>query len=412
MKSLLVLLILIPTLSWGLTFKNGKQISESEKVLITSDVEVKNKNLLYTISKPGIVYIEKKYFIENLIKNSNHIKCYYKALIFPKIDIKVQDQHSFTAHDVIESIGRNMLERWCHDQISNSKILNPIENNNLKLKEYFLELENSKYLLKFPRPLDDIQFAYEIGRFLPSLLFTYSLMRDEFTEAEKQKIDKMFKDLVNKYQYVWNISNSGKANKGLYFNNFSLLTAIIINDEKLFNQSIKKFIQIMKFNTTETGFMKKDGKRGECGLSYNLHALTPIMSTLWNLKLQGVDLTKEKLSHNHNMDEIVFAILDIANNPQKLKDFQKKYGLSKSIGSQKSCYQWMNISEFETYYNKEFDIIMPFHGSGWFYAYKALSPNPDLNLKLFNQVNNLKFNIDKKSGDSNTIGVFPIAIYQ
>lgn len=412
MKSLLVLLILIPTLSWGLTFKNGKQISESEKVLITSDVEVKNKNLLYTISKPGIVYIEKKYFIENLIKNSNHIKCYYKALIFPKIDIKVQDQHSFTAHDVIENIGGNMLERWCHDQISNSKILNPIENNNLKLKEYFLELENSKYLLKFPRPLDDIQFAYEIGRFLPSLLFTYSLMRDEFTEAEKQKIDKMFKDLVNKYQYVWNISHLGKANKGLYFNNFSLLTAIIINDEKLFNQSIKKFIEIMKFNTTETGFMKKDGKRGECGLSYNLHALTPIMSTLWNLKLQGVDLTKEKLSHNHNMDEIVFAILDIANNPQKLKDFQKKYGLSKSIGSQKSCYQWMNKSEFETYYNKEFDIIMPFHGSGWFYAYKALSPNPDLNLKLFNQVNNLKFNIDKKSGDQNTIGVFPIAIYQ
>ena len=414
MKLLLVLLILIPTLSWGLTFKDGKQVDEKNlNEVKLNDKDIKNSNTP-TISKPGLIFISKKDFIENLIQNSSKIFCQKRRLVLPDFKIKRQDEYSNSAHEILESMGEYAVERWCYEQITNFNSQSAKKNNetiNQDLKDYFIELERTGYLLKLPRPNDNIQIAYEIGRFLPSLLFTYSLMKDDFTIEEQDKINKMFKKIVNNYNYVWNITHQGQANKGLYFNNYSLLTAIIINDEKLFNQSIKKFKSIMKFNSSETGFMKKDGKRGKCGLSYNLHGLTPIMSTLWNLKIQGIDLTQEKLSDNHTMDEIVFAILDVANNPEKLKEFQKKYGLS-SISAQKSCYGWMNKSQFQIFYNKELDVIMPFSSSGWIYVYEALSSNPEKNLKLFYQVGNLKYNIDTKYGDQNTIGVLPIAIYQ
>lgn len=436
MRPLLVLLILIPTLSWGLTFKNGKQVDEKNlNEVKLNNIDVKNSNIA-NISKPGLIFISKNDFIENLIQNSNKILCHKRRLALPNFKIKRQDEYTNSAHDILYGMGEDAVVRWCYEQITNfksqsskindetinqgllddlnlvtQKILTPPVDTSLNLKEYFIELEKTEYLLKLPRPNDDIQFAYEIGRFLPSLLFTYSLMKDDFTKEEQDKINKMFKKIVNNYSYVWNITHLGKANKGLYFNNYSLLTAIVINDEKLFNQSIKKFKSIMKYNSSETGFMKKDGKRGECGLVYNLHGLAPIMSTLWNLRIQGIDLTQEKLSNNHSMDEIVFAILDVANNPEKLKEFQKKYGLS-SNGSQKSCYQWMSKTIFDIHYNKELDVIMPFSASGWIYVYKALSSNPEENLELFYKVKYLKYNIDIKSGDQNAIGVLPIAIYQ
>ena len=110
------------------------------------------------------------------------------------------------------------------------------------LKNYFLELDRSKFFEKLPTPQDEIKVAYEIGKFLPSLLFTYSLIRNEFSKDEIMTLESMFKKIISRYQYVWNPSlseNSRNDNKGLFFNNYTMLTSIILNDEKMFNSSIK-----------------------------------------------------------------------------------------------------------------------------------------------------------------------------
>ena len=94
------------------------------------------------------------------------------------------------------------------------------------LKNYFLELDRSKFFEKLPTPQDEIQVAYEIGKFLPSLLFTYSLIKNEFSKDEVKSLESMFKNIVRRYQYVWSPSlseNSRNDNKGLFFNNYTIL---------------------------------------------------------------------------------------------------------------------------------------------------------------------------------------------
>ena len=55
MKTLLFLLLLIPSLGWGLTFKNGKQVQDDK----ISSSEIEN----YVPSALGGYQIENRYFI-------------------------------------------------------------------------------------------------------------------------------------------------------------------------------------------------------------------------------------------------------------------------------------------------------------------------------------------------------------
>ena len=119
MKLLLVLLILIPTLSWGLTFKDGKQVDEKNlNEVKLNDKDIKNSNTP-TISKPGLIFISKKDFIENLIQNSSKISCQKRRLVLPDFKIKRQYDYSKTAHEILESMGEYAVERWCYEQITN-----------------------------------------------------------------------------------------------------------------------------------------------------------------------------------------------------------------------------------------------------------------------------------------------------
>ena len=53
MKTLLTLLLLIPSLTWGLTLKDGKLVDDSSSSSSSSSDE-------YQIKKPGIIFIENK----------------------------------------------------------------------------------------------------------------------------------------------------------------------------------------------------------------------------------------------------------------------------------------------------------------------------------------------------------------
>ena len=69
----------------------------------------------------------------------------------------------------------------------------------------------------------------------------------------------------------------------------------------------------MKVNKTDTGLFKFDSRRGECALHYNLHVLSPLMSTLWNLNLQNIEVKNTRINGSHTIDEIVSVILDAVN---------------------------------------------------------------------------------------------------
>ena len=65
MKTFLVLLLLIPSLSWGLTFKDGEQINSNSNIASSDE---------YLIKKPGVIFIENKQLKNNLQKSKNIIK--------------------------------------------------------------------------------------------------------------------------------------------------------------------------------------------------------------------------------------------------------------------------------------------------------------------------------------------------
>ena len=282
------------------------------------------------------------------------------------------------------------------------------------LKNYFLELDRSKFFEKLPTPQDEIQVAYEIGKFLPSLLFTYSLIKNEFSKDEVKSMESMFKNIVKRYQYVWSPSlseNSRNDNKGLFFNNYTMLTSIILNDEKMFNSSIKKFRSIMNTNSSNSGFLKIDGRRGECALNYNYHGLVPLLSSLWTLKLQGYDFVESKITRNHTLDEIVNSILISTLEPKRIQEFQKEYG-TRQIAAQTSCYSSMNEERKIKYYDVTNDVVMPSNPSQWIFLYKKLSNNYEKNVDLFYNSLFLKENLEMDDEHNNAIGVFSSIIYQ
>ena len=82
-----------------------------------------------------------------------------------------------------------------------------------------------------------------------------------------------------------------------------------------------KFLKLI-----ELFFFKYESKRGECALHYNLHTLSPIMSTLWNLNLQGVDFTKVNLNNTQTIDDIISVMIDAYDNPMIVIKENKRLG--------------------------------------------------------------------------------------
>ena len=427
MKTLITLLLLIPSLSWGLTFKNGEQVSPRDD----NDSKLKekpsgNNNYDYEITKPGLIFITKENFDKNILEGDSS-KCSFQILSQPEI-LK-------SSHDTLSTIGERALLSYCNDikklkgstnsedENINTDLLNDL--NDLfdstvpesSLKDYFLLLEESNFFNKLPFYPDDDQVGYELGRFIPSLLFTYSLIKDDFNDSEKERVLKMFRNLLYRNMHSWRPNDVGPrsvhSNHGMMYTNLALLTSILLDDDKLFRTSVKWFKKIMLYNTTDTGFMKMDGQRGQCSIHYNLHGLVPLLSILWNLKLQGYDLTQEKLTHSHNLDEIVYAMLKMVLNPHELKDFHKKY---KGNYAKNSCLSWMNDKKKEKFYDKELNVVMPYHSTGWIYLYKKISGNQS-NIDLFYQSKFLTqdFSLNRNPpglGDNNTIGALPHLIFR
>lgn len=427
MKLIIFLVLFSPSLIWGLTFKDGKQITTDQEIILPKEKQIEKK-YEYHISKPGLIFITKENFDQNILDGDSS-KCSFQSLAKPAI--------YKSTHDTLNTIGERSILYYCNEikkSKTNTNILEESINSDLlkeldslidnsvpqsSLKNYFLELESSNFFDKLPFNSDDSGVPYELGRFIPSLLFTYSIIKNDFTLVEQEKILIMFKKMILRNKYIWIDQqvgpNASNNNQGLYFTNLALLTAILLGDDALFNSSIKKFKSIMHYNTSESGFMKIDGKRHQCSLHYNLHGLVPTLSILWNLKIQGYDLTKDKLTKNHNIDEIVSAILNIALNPKELKDFHKKYGLSRGPAG-KSCMGWMSKKEIDQFYNKEINIIMPYHSSGWIYLYDKLSDNQN-NIESFYKSEFLtsEFSLNRNPpglGDNNAIGALPHLIFK
>ena len=142
MRSLIVLLLFIPSLSWGLTFKDGKQINSNSNM--TSSDE-------YLIKKPGVIFIENKQLKNNLQKSKNIKKaCLNENQIkLDDINLKVnKNLRGIYIGDEITDKVRPLLKKYCNFLISeiNQEINKSNEIKN-ELINFYIKLAKSNYLL-------------------------------------------------------------------------------------------------------------------------------------------------------------------------------------------------------------------------------------------------------------------------
>lgn len=201
-----LLFLLIPSLSLGLTFSNGKEVKDnnSNKTEVSNNDPV-NVNDKYVIKNPGLIFIELESLIENISvsgdKKIDDCRRYndfarknfdnYKFKASREGDIKWSIEDDLTGPLTVifcKYLSGNVLEK---------------QNDNLQsqinlIKTFLIKLSESDYLNSFPKQNDDSQHAYETSSAIIPTLFIYSQFQNEFNIEEKSKIKKMFLDLEKK----------------------------------------------------------------------------------------------------------------------------------------------------------------------------------------------------------------------
>ncbi len=396
MKTLLVLLLIIPSLSWGLTFKNGESINDS----------LDNN---YLISKPGILFISPEELKSEIRKSKDLNSVCDEERFASYEDPTFKADKSFRGMQITDKLFEQfnpLYKKYC------LLIVNEINNDQKKYQEIKNEIDNlfiylaeTDYLLNFHKDPDDTDHAYATSITATPLLFVYSQIRNDFNNDNKNKIDQMFIDLIKKNEYGLNIAvgeNSSYGNHGFYNNNIRLLVSILTNHEGMFKKSVSYFLNQMELNQTNNGLFKFDSKRGQCALHYNLHGFSPIMSTIWNLNIQNIKLTNVKINGKHTLDEIVGTLIDSVNDPRIVIKTNKSIGYNKS--GIKTCWEAEKIK----FGNDE--IVLPYTSQMWFAPYYSLTNNQE-NYEKFSNSSLPKLFKYQGRDDANLVSYFHKFIY-
>ena len=403
-KTLIFLLLLIPSLSWGLTFKDGKQINSNSNM--TSSDE-------YLIKKPGIIFIENKQLKNNLQKSKNIKKACLNENQIKLDDINLKVNKSLRGSSVGDEITDKispLLKTYCNFLISEiNQEINKSNEIKDELINFYIKLAKSNYLLDWHKDSNDSDHAYNISVSIVPIIFVYAQIKDFFDENESNNIEKMFTDIVKKNEYIFSPElvweDSRYNNHAYYTNNVRMLVAIVLNNSKMFNQSISYFLTQMKFNETKSGLFKYESKRGECALHYNLHTLSPIMSTLWNLNLQGVDFTKVNLNNTQTIDDIISVMIDAYTNPMIVINENKRLGYNQEGRDTCGLSDTIKLEELEGY-----KLYVPDDNVMWFAPYFSLTNNQEIKNKFTESPISKEYYYNGTS-DSSIISYFAPFIY-
>ena len=365
--------------------------------------------LTLSLVKSLLPFINQKNLLSNLEKEKNHNKTCQneKNIEYDLIDLK--PDKNLKGHIIGNEIRNKLnpiIKKYCYF------LLSKLDGNNKKastlkkdIKKFYSKLVKTNYLLGFHKDEDDSDHAYATSISVIPTLFVYSHMRSSFDKNEIKQIDEMFKKLVKKNEYMFsNKTGVSRYNNHAYYNNnLRLMVSIVTNDLEMYNESISFFYKQMRENKTDTGLFKFDSKRGECALHYNLHVLSPLMSTLWNLDLQNIDIQNTKLNGSHTIDEIVSIVIDAVNDPRIVIKQNKKLGYTEA--ARKTCSPDTDTKNFGSD-----EIRMPYESTFWFAPYFSLTNNIENKDKFIDSMLSNKYSYDGQA-DSSFVSYFMDYIY-
>jgi len=312
---LTIILFLISSNIWSLTFKDGKQVDEILQDEGKIQKEIPSKN--FKIQNPGVIFISKDRFLNNILTYSENLNWACKMnrtkplteIPLPTKTIKHSEWDNYEIF-MNEEV-TNYFRSYCGYLINGGDFQN--------FKDNLLDIIDKGGLKNMPNPGDNSDFPYSYSINLVPILLYFSFSQELFNDQEKETVRNWLESLTLKYQYTFDRPN----NHRLFYLNYLLAHSIVFNDDKLFNHSINLFKSTMRDEWTKEGLLKSESERGSCALHYNYHALNPIFGFIFNAKIQGLDLFSEPISKNFTIRDIVDSIYKATQNTDLLKKYSK-----------------------------------------------------------------------------------------
>ena len=310
-----IILFLISSNSWSLTFKDGKQVTEDNQNEVNIQKDFSSKD--FQIQNPGVIFISKDKFLNDIITYSENLNWACKLnrtkplteIPLPTKNVKHSEWNNYEVFMNTEVT--NYFRSYCGYLINGGDFQN--------YKDNLLDIINKGGLKNMPNPGDNDDFPYSYSINLVPILLYYSFSQELFNAQEREIVRKWLESLTLRYENIFDRPN----NHRLYYLNYLLAHSIVFNDEKLFNHSIKLFKSTMNEEWTKEGLLKSESQRGSCALHYNYHALNPIFGFIFNAKMQGLDLFSEPISKDFTISDIVDSIYKATLNTDVLKKYSK-----------------------------------------------------------------------------------------
>lgn len=404
MKKLILIFLLLTFNAFSLTFKSDGTVIKNDGSIEESKISDNNqenpsiKKEKYLINQPGLIFIDGSDYISNLKKFSPYV--YYvcndegiNTLELPNHNVDLSEWDSFEMD--MEENQTLYFSSYC-DHLANSD-----ENFDTFKYDLIENIDNGAYSkLTHLKDNDDLNYSHSIN--LMPLLLYYSFSKDDYSKEEQKKVETWLYNLTIKHKKLFNRPDNHK----FYYLNYALAHSIVFDDAKLFNDTINDFRQTLSDAWTPEGFFKKEAERGSCALHYNYHSLNPIFGFLYNLKIQGIDLYKEKFFRNFDINDIVDAIYEVTIDTSPLT----KYSIKNNAGD--TCVPGKGFSDAVSKDPKIiYNVPMPSQ-NGWMLIYRDMFGEDKIEKFIKMEINNEKvmlFNSAKKNigASNNSLGGIP-----
>tara|TARA_A100001011_G_C14246603_1_gene815875 strand:- start:189 stop:1544 length:1356 start_codon:yes stop_codon:yes gene_type:complete len=321
MKILLVLLLLIPSLSWGLTFKDGQQVDSDQNNLKDYDT-----NIDWKINNPFQVFLP----LDQLQSNIDFYKSSNSAFICEhdedgfsndyvtfnnnefRESLKKSFNKTFTDWDTMDEFSAAMLE---FSLASCKTMLSGIEKDKKELLSFIIEISKlEKFYSITPEWVMDHSGPFWFARHIPPILMAWSYVRDMATNEQQLQMHKWIDSLYNQLIVDDNClewkAGSCFANHAYSVRNALITMAIMLDDEKKFSHNVEAFFKVLKMNIRKDGLLENELRRGHCSTHYHIFALSSIFGVLQNLQAQGYDYYNGELGNSFTIRDIIDVVFN------------------------------------------------------------------------------------------------------
>ena len=321
MRLIITLLFLIPSLSWGLTFKDEKQVDSDPNNLKDYDT-----NIEWKINNPFQVFLPWDQLQSNIdfYKSSNSaFICEHDEDGFNndyvtfnnnefRESLKKSFNKTFTDWDTMDEFSAAMLEfslASCKTMLSGS------EKDKKELLSFIIEISKlEKFYSITPEWVMDHSGPFWFARHIPPILMSWSYVRDMASNEQQQQMHKWIDSLYNQLIIDDNClewkAGSCFANHAYSVRNALITMAIMLDDEKKFNHNVEAFFKVLKMNIRKDGLLENELRRGHCSTHYHIFALSSIFGVIQNLQAQGYDYYNEELGNGFTIRDIMDVVFN------------------------------------------------------------------------------------------------------